>query len=273
MGATFHGQSHRTHPGRPIGARPHRSRRARGGGTLPRVIVVVGSPWARLEEDRVVATGLAVGVARAAAATGAVVQLVGRIGEGPIGDGVLVDLGRAGIAHVASLRSAAEPTPLEALPGPAASAGGDDADPGDLLIADDSPAEELLTVEPQGRTDRPIGMPGLDAADLELALRYLGEFRVVILAEAVEAAAAQAVAEAAGYAGATLISIVADADARAALPDALDGAIVIETPGGDPDGAFARLVAGLAAALDRGDAPDAAFRSAVTAAGWARSEA
>jgi hypothetical protein len=68
------------------------------------------------------------------------------------------------------------------------------------------------------------------------------------------------------WASAGLVLVV-DAEAPPDLvlpPDA----IVLEAPEDDPDGAFASVVGRLAAALDRGSAPDAAFAQVVESAGW-----
>ena len=44
---------------------------------------------------------------------------------------------------------------------------------------------------------------------------------------------------------------------------------VLERPDSDPDGAFGRVVAAYAVALDRGDEAASAFAAAKQAAGWA----
>src|SRR6478609_4103674 len=72
------------------------------------VIVVVGSPSARLGATGVRAAGLPAAIAREIAAAGAVVQLVGKLGEGPDGDAVALSLAADGIGHVALQRIAAQ---------------------------------------------------------------------------------------------------------------------------------------------------------------------
>src|SRR5215212_7995950 len=76
------------------------------------MIVVAGSPAARLLESGAVAGGLAATIAIAAAKDGAAVEIVGRVGDDGTGDAVLQDLATAGVGHVAILRTAAEATPL-----------------------------------------------------------------------------------------------------------------------------------------------------------------
>ncbi len=113
--------------------------------------------------------------------------------------------------------------------------------------------------------ERPDERPRLEAADIELALRYLPDVRVIVVAEAIDEASARVVAEEAAGAGAEVIVIVASGTR---VPDALVGATVLEAPPSDPDGAFTRLVGAFAAALDAGASPAEAFRSTAAGAGW-----
>ena len=80
------------------------------------MIVVIGTPIGRLRDDVVVAGGTASRVALAAAGLGRTVQLVGKTGDDPTADGVVLDLARGGVGHVALLRDSARATPLEATP-------------------------------------------------------------------------------------------------------------------------------------------------------------
>jgi hypothetical protein len=242
------------------------------------VIVVVGNPLARLDTDgNVRAAGMAADTARVAASTGASVQLVGRIGEGPVGDGVLLDLAQAGVGHVASLRDASHVTPL-LLGDDTAEAGADDADvAGELL---DEPLDEPDSGDGHDDRagDRPDGgaradsatsrAPGLDAGDLDLALRYLREFRAIVLTESIDPDAAAAVNAIAGWSEVPIVALIAPGGS---VPAGLEGATVLEAPADDPDGSFAALVGRFAAALDSGDPPDAAFRAATAQVGWASS--
>ncbi|MDP9482634.1 MAG: PfkB family carbohydrate kinase, partial [Chloroflexota bacterium] len=76
------------------------------------MIVVIGSPRLRRgsPEHPSEAAGLAAGIALAAVSAGRQVQLVGRVGEDPAGEALLLALARAGIGHAATLRDAVFPT-------------------------------------------------------------------------------------------------------------------------------------------------------------------
>jgi hypothetical protein len=118
----------------------------------------------------------------------------------------------------------------------------------------------------------------LEPADLQLALRYLPDVRVVVLAADVPALLAVAT-EAAAWSGAPLLvagagsgagtgaasfeadvarsaSSSGDGGARASAP----AMIVLQPPPSDPDEAFAGLVAALAVRLDAGESPTEAWR-------------
>ena len=101
--------------------------------------------------------------------------------------------------------------------------------------------------------------PPIEPADLDLALRYLPDVRAIVLVAPAAALLATAAA-AAGFGGATLVVVgpldPADVDALGTpLP------IVLDPPASDPDGAFAGLVAALAARLDAGEEAAAAWRA------------
>jgi hypothetical protein len=112
----------------------------------------------------------------------------------------------------------------------------------------------------------------MEPADLDLALRYLPDIRVVVLVRPPARLLPTAIAGA-DFAGAPLVIVgPLDGEALATL-EARDGSggpggttapIIMEPPARDPDGTFAGFVAALAARLDAGDAPDAAFRSTVS---------
>jgi len=193
------------------------------------VIVVVGCPLVvRDDEGVVVAGGTASSIARAAAIAGASVQLAGRLTDGPDGDAVLFDLARSGVGHAAMLREAAT-----IAPGPGGGPGG------------------------QGG--------GLDAGDLDLALRYLTSYGVLVVADPLEPDAWTVVADAAAYAGSYLVAVLPPG--RSTDP-AIEGATVFEGPLDDPDGEFGALVGRYAAALDDGSDARAAFRDALGGSGW-----
>ena len=216
------------------------------------MIVVVGQPVYRPLEGSVAVNGFPARVALAAATHGRVVQLVGKAGEDPDGDAVVLALARGGVGHVALLRDAGVSTPRapEAIGG----------DP-------DSPAAGGTTAtQDEASVQFASQRQALDAADVELALRYLTDFSVVVLGEAADPEIVRVVAAAAGWADARIVLVV---PAGTTIPDALPPeTIVFEAPDEDPDGVFAALVGSFAAALDGGDDPAKAFHASVEATGW-----
>jgi hypothetical protein len=212
------------------------------------VIVVIGSPSATATESGRHAAGGAVSVARSAIAAGAHVEIVGRVGEDSAGNDVLLDLAAAGIGHVAILRDAGHAT-MEAAP-----SGEPDA----------SPFEDGELVAPMPATTT-VAMTPLDAADVELALRYLPEYRVIVVVDPLDDAALRAAGDATRWAGAALVVVV---PAGTAASGSLDPeTTVLEAPADDAR-AFARLVGEYAAALDRGEPPADAFATASGGVGW-----
>lgn len=119
----------------------------------------------------------------------------------------------------------------------------------------------------------------LEPADVELALRYLPDVRVVVLAEPAGTLDAAA-ADAAAWSNAALVVVAApDAEPRDAEPRRADGpgdlrqaagAFVLMAPSVDPDGSFAGVVAALAVRLDGGEAPASAWVATTTALGLER---
>jgi hypothetical protein len=210
------------------------------------MIVVVGSPVLVAAEPRARAGGLAVGIAAAAAKTSGDVQLVGKTGDDPAGEAVLLDLAARGVGHVAMLRDPSRATPV--WPDPDADAASFD-EPGD----DEASAA--------GSPDVPV----LEAADLELALRYLPDYRVLVIADALPTGAIDVAVAAAGWSGAALIVLV---PAGSPPPELTGEATVLEAPTTDPDDAFASIVGAYAAALDRGEEPAEAFATASSGGGW-----
>ncbi len=214
------------------------------------MIVVIGSPIGRLDDDVLTAGGTASRVALAAARLGRTVQLVGKTGDDPTADGVVLDLARCGVGHVALLRDPGRATPLE-------------------NTADDSIDEEAGDDGPGPDRARPVFEPpgpALEAADVELGLRYLTDFAVVVLAEPADPDTIAVVAAASRWGEARMILVVA---AGRSVPDGLPGDVnVLESPPTDPDGAFADLVGAFAAALDEGTEPGAAFRRSIASDGW-----
>jgi hypothetical protein len=119
------------------------------------------------------------------------------------------------------------------------------------------PEARLLPESPDAR-------PALEAADVELALRYLPQAGVIVLADTLLESAVVAGAEGADFAAARLIVLL---PAGATPPAVPAGAIVLEAPPED-NGSFGRLVGLFAGALDAGVEPAAAFKEAVAATGW-----
>jgi hypothetical protein len=169
----------------------------------------------------------ATGVALAAVEAGARVELVGSVGDDPDGDAVALELGRAGIGHAALLRDPAGVTPRAS-----------------------STAGKL---------------PRLDAGDLDLGLRYLAEWRVLVMAEPIDDETLAVAADAAAYHTAPLIVLVAnDANPQVGLDRATT---VLEMPEEDA-GAFGALVGRYAALLDLGRPADDAWHEALSGSGW-----
>jgi sugar/nucleoside kinase (ribokinase family) len=217
------------------------------------VIVVIGNPLAVATQTGPRAAGPAVDVARAAVGADSSVEIVGRVGEDAAGNDVLLDLAAAGIGHVAILRDAGHATAETAPPGEP------DASPfEDGEIASTIPATTTAAMSP------------LDAADVELALRYLPEYRVVVVVDPLDDAALRAAADAARWAGAAFVVVVATGAVSPAWlePDAT----VLEAPA-EGDGAFARFVGEYAARLHRGEPPADAFAAASGGVGWTAASA
>jgi len=226
------------------------------------VIAVIGCPVYRgPEEGR---PGAVVGtpalVAEAAAAAGARVELVGRIGDDRAGDAILLALARRGVGHAAVLRDPARPTRI------AVGRPDDDGEPlvplAGLDAAEEAGSRAATPSDTVGRADPE---PSLEQGDVELGLRYVREYRVVVVAEALGDVLAREAADAAAFADAALVAVV---PASVDVPAAFVGATVLAAPDADPDGAFAALVGRYAAALDAGLDPSLAFTEARVAGGW-----
>lgn len=213
------------------------------------MIVVIGSPIGRLDGGLVGAGGMASRVALAAAGAGRTVQLVGKTGDDPTADGVVLDLAKGGVGHVALLRDAGRATPLEPPP-----------------VEDDEAAADPAVDGAAMVNDLAGDGPALEAADVDLGLRYLTEFAVVVMAEAVGPDVIAIVAEAARWGEARMILVLMAGDP---VPGGLPtDVIMLEAPDADPDGVFASMVGTLAAALDAGTEPGEAFRASIAANGW-----
>jgi hypothetical protein len=206
------------------------------------VIVVIGSPRLRGSEPDADVAGLAASMAVAAAAEGARVELIGKIGDDPAGDAVLLALARRGVGHVAMLRDPARSTtvvpdedePMDPdAPGPAAT--------GTSTTAD--------------AADRPI----LDGADAGLALRYLPEIAVIVAVHVRADVLSEAVA-AAGWTATSLVVVVPpDQGAAEGLPV---GSVSLAVADEDESAAGASI-GRYAAAIDRGEPPRDAYAALV----------
>jgi hypothetical protein len=222
------------------------------------VIVVIGSPILRLGSGaggREIA-GLAGQVGLAAAAADRTVQLVGKVGNDDAGDALLVALAGARIGHAATLRDASHATPVVHSAGPA-----DDDEPDGLFLGDES-------ADSADGSPLPAGLP-LDPADLELALRYLTDFRVVVIAAPLDAATLRVTLDAAAFSGAHVIRL--DGSAQGQSDATVEGVEItaFEAPTAD-EPAFATMVGRYAAGLDAGRTPGDAFADATRGANWER---
>jgi sugar/nucleoside kinase (ribokinase family) len=196
-----------------------------------RVIVVVGAVHACGSGD-VAPAGLAAGIAVAAVEAGARVELAARIGDDPAGDALLLALAASSVGHVATLRDASRRTPV--------------------YVADDEPID--LDDDGQARAEVVSG-PTLDGADVNLALRYLSDYRVIVAAHPSPDVLGEAIA-AAGWAGAHLV-VALDPAAPTAQGDVPGDALILAVEAGatglgDPIGRYA-------AAVDAGQDPAEAF--------------
>ena len=112
------------------------------------------------------------------------------------------------------------------------------------------------------------GGPVIEAADLELALRYLTEVGVLVLVAHDPGLVAVAVESAAWNHAALVVILPRGAPIATDLPPE---ATVLAAPDTDPDGAFGSIVGAYAAALDRGVDAATAFKTTITEAGdWSR---
>ncbi|MBA3234825.1 MAG: hypothetical protein H0T59_02380 [Chloroflexi bacterium] len=216
------------------------------------MIVVIGSPIGRLEDRDVVAGGVAARVALAAAGAGSVVQLVGKTGDDAVADTVVLDLARGGVGHVALLRDPARTTPMELVAL-------------DAFVPDDDPPRADAEPSQPAVTDPHRG-PELEPADVDLGLRYLTDFTVVVLAEPVAQEIVGIVAEAARWGASRMVMVLRSGET---VIDGLPADVVVfEAPDDDPDDLFANVVGTFAAGLDQGTDADAAFRASLGSDGW-----
>jgi hypothetical protein len=208
------------------------------------MIIVLGRPLVyRPEPDGPLAPGgLAAEIALAIGRDGVGVEMVGSIGDDTEGDRVVVDLGKAGVGHAALLRDPAARTPT-------------------------------FVRSTEG------ALPRLDAADVELGLRYVPDCRVLVIASVLDAEALAKTLEAGEYHGAAVVMV---APAGSVDPASIsEGVTLLERPAPEDeedlqdesaiaadDAAFGAFVAEYAVRLDRGEAADQAFRAALGDSAW-----
>lgn len=155
------------------------------------MIVVIGTGCLTGSGDDARPASLADRIALAAAAAGAGVERVARVGDDAAGDAWQLALARAGVGHVAVLRDPARRTAScdrvdLAGDGDALDAAEDLALDAVMDAADDAMDDALRALEPSEEI-RDLSSPAvqdagptLDRADVGLALRYLTDYRVVI---------------------------------------------------------------------------------------------
>jgi hypothetical protein len=233
------------------------------------VIVVIGAALLRGEAP----DGLAARAALAAAAAGSAVELITKVGDDPAGDALLLALARAKVGHVAVLRDPAFATGQrspsdDVAPEVASEAAPEVARDAAPEVSPESAPKVAPEAAPEAAPERPPSpaAPTLEAADVGLALRYLTDYRVVVVVHPATAALLTEAAAAAGWGGAHLVVVVGPGDETpAGLPD---DALVIaaDSDMDDADGLGERL-GRYVAAVDRGDATRAAFLELVAVAG------
>ena len=205
------------------------------------MIVVIGALRLRGFDDDSDSAGLVSSVATAAAAADTRVEVIARLGDDPAGDAVLLSLARQKVGHVAVLRDLGERTAV--VP--------------DELVEGPDPASEVAAAPPSTSTAESAH---LEAADVNLALRYLPQIGVIVAVHLPDDVLAEAVA-AATWADTALVVIV---PAGTSVPKGLPPTAVTLEIDDQDESAGGAAVGRYAAALDRGDAPRDAFEALVT---------
>lgn len=203
------------------------------------MIVVIGALRLVGSGTDAEAAGLAASIASAAAAAGGRVEVIGKLGDDPAGDAVLLSLARHQVGHVAILRDLGRRTQVA-----------------ESLEVD---GVELDTSVPDagGPSVSAADAPWLEAADVSLALRYLPEIEVIVAAHLAPEVLNEAVA-AAGWAETSLVIVVPDG--QEPLADLPGNAVTIAAEDADESGVGA-AIGRYAAAIDRGERPDAALET------------
>jgi len=139
-------------------------------------------------------------------------------------------------------------------------------------VADDASGDRLILdlatagVGHVATLRQPPPVSPLDAADVELALRYLADVTTVVLVDPPTGVVRIASEAAAWDRGALLVVLPAGSPVLDGLPS---DAVVLEAPAIDPEDAFAAVVGDLAVRLDAGEAAEGAFASALASVpGW-----
>jgi sugar/nucleoside kinase (ribokinase family) len=166
------------------------------------------------------------------------VELVGRVGDDPPGDTLLIALAHAGVGHAAVLRDPTRATPRAAT-----------------AVEPEGPVADVTPTNPAADA------PRLDPADVQLGLSYLTSFGVLVITDDVPPGALPAALDGAAFSGAHVILLLAPG---ATPPQGLPaGATVLAVPGTPDDGAFGTVVGVYAAGLDTGLDPATAFRASI----------
>jgi hypothetical protein len=204
------------------------------------VIAVIGTPRLRGTGPEADVAGLAAAIAAAAAAGGSRVEFIGKTGDDPAGDAILLAMARHFVGHVATLRDPARPTPI--------------------VPAEDEPIDVDGASQAATEAALPEG-PALEAADVGLALRYLPELAVIVTVHVTPDVVDEAVA-AAGWAQTSLIVVLRPEEP---VPEGLpEQAVVVAVADDDDIGAGAGSAIGrYAAALDQGEPAAEAFDALV----------
>jgi hypothetical protein len=224
------------------------------------MIVVIGALLARTSDGLVTPAGLAAGVALSAAAAGSRVEVVARIGDDQPGDGLLLALAATGIGHVATLRDPARATRIA---GPIDGAA--DVDPDGPMTGGQLLEHAAVALPPDATSldpDEAAPPPTLDGGDVSLALRYLADYRVVVVVHPADRGVLPEVLGAASWASAHLVVVIAPA---VTPPSGLPADALLLTIDEGAEG-VAGLVGRYAAAVDAGQEPAAAFASLSAAA-------
>jgi hypothetical protein len=204
------------------------------------VIAVIGTPRLRGTGPEADVAGLAAAIAAAAAAGGSRVEFIGKTGDDPAGDAILLAMARHFVGHVATLRDPARPTPV--------------------IPAEDEPIDVDGVPQAAPQPAAKAG-PALEAADVGLALRYLPELAVIVTVHVTPGVIDEAVA-ASSWAETSLIVVLRPEEpVQEGLPEQ---AVVVAVADDDDIGAGAGSAIGrYAAALDQGEPAAEAFDALV----------